>query len=252
MTGGRASDAAADEVPTGAEPAWRQRAIERSTQSARLRAAKRVQRFLNAAREIISEKGSTEFTVQEVVDRSKQSLRSFYQYFDGKHELLLGLFEEEIDISVERMRAVSAEGDPLERLHAAVVLLFELCSPNRDPVQPLFWDFAQRLHVDHPTEVEQAYAPQFDCLAEIVQDAGDDGLLRAGRPRRHATIVMQTVIGTATRVGGAREHRSQPVTAEEVWDFCLHAIVADDVLAARRTRKATPARAATKRQPKES
>jgi len=79
----------------GQEPAWRQRAIDRSTQPARLRAAKRVQRFLNAAREIIAEKKSTEFTVQEVVDRSKQSLRSFYQYFDGKHELLLALFEED-------------------------------------------------------------------------------------------------------------------------------------------------------------
>src|SRR5262245_4281630 len=97
----------------GAEPAWRKRAIDRSTQSARLRAAKRVQRFLNAAREIIAEKETTEFTVQEVVDRSKQSLRSFYQYFDGKHELLLGLFEEEMEIAAKRLREVSTDGDPL-------------------------------------------------------------------------------------------------------------------------------------------
>ena len=66
--------------------------------------AARVQQFLNAAREIIAEKGSTEFTVQEVVDRSKQSLRSFYQYFDGKHELLLALFEEEMGEAVTRVR----------------------------------------------------------------------------------------------------------------------------------------------------
>src|SRR4051794_16488062 len=121
---GRYSDAMAGKAtlistPNGAdagpEPAWRQRAIDRSTQSARQRAAKRVQRFLNAAREIISEKGTVEFTVQEVVDRSKQSLRSFYQYFDGKHELLLGLFEEEIDNTVKRLREVSSEGDPLDR-----------------------------------------------------------------------------------------------------------------------------------------
>ena len=35
-----------------------------------------------------------DFTVQDVVERSGQSLRSFYQYFAGKHELLLALFEE--------------------------------------------------------------------------------------------------------------------------------------------------------------
>jgi len=117
------------------EPAWRQRAIDRSTQPARLRAAKRVQRFLNAAREIIAEKNSTEFTVQEVVDRSKQSLRSFYQYFDGKHELMLGLFEEEIDAAMVSLRAASAEGDPLDRLRAAVIVLYEQTSLQAGGVQ---------------------------------------------------------------------------------------------------------------------
>jgi AcrR family transcriptional regulator len=76
------------------EPAWKQRAVERSIKTAKLRAAQRVQRFLDAAQAIIIEKGSTDFTVQEVVDRSRQSLRSFYLQFDGKHELLLALFED--------------------------------------------------------------------------------------------------------------------------------------------------------------
>jgi tetracycline repressor-like protein len=76
------------------EPAWKQRAVERSTRAAKLRAEQRVQRFLDAAQAIITEKGGTDFTVQEVVDRSRQSLRSFYQHFDGKHELLLALFED--------------------------------------------------------------------------------------------------------------------------------------------------------------
>src|SRR5262245_15156799 len=76
------------------QPAWKQRAVERSTRAAKLRAEQRVQRFLDAAQAIITDKGSTDFTVQEVVDRSRQSLRSFYQHFDGKHELLLALFED--------------------------------------------------------------------------------------------------------------------------------------------------------------
>src|SRR5262245_63585982 len=82
-------------VSTGVEePAWKQRAVERSTRAAKLRAEQRVQRFLDAAQAIITEKDNTDFTVQEVVDRSRQSLRSFYQHFDGKHELLLALFED--------------------------------------------------------------------------------------------------------------------------------------------------------------
>ena len=99
--------AAGDHQPSE-EPAWKQRAVERSIKTAKLRAAQRVQRFLDAAQAIIIEKGSTDFTVQEVVDRSRQSLRSFYLQFDGKHELLLALFEDALSRSADQIRAATA------------------------------------------------------------------------------------------------------------------------------------------------
>ena len=55
-------------TPAEDEPAWKQRAVERSTRAAKLRAEQRVQRFLDAAQAIITEKGTTDFTVQQVVD----------------------------------------------------------------------------------------------------------------------------------------------------------------------------------------
>ena len=115
------------------EPAWKQRAVERSIKTAKLRAAQRVQRFLDAAQAIIIEKGSTDFTVQEVVDRSRQSLRSFYLQFDGKHELLLALFEDALSRSADQIRAAtSGQEDPLERLKVAIQLLFESSRPDPD------------------------------------------------------------------------------------------------------------------------
>src|SRR3954466_16066705 len=117
------------------EPAWRRRAVSRSLNSARSRAEQRAQRFLDAAFALIDEKGTTEFTIQEVIDRSKQSLRGFYQYFDGKDELLLALFEESIGESIDDLRAAveSASGHPLARLHAFVVRLHEWCDPGEKP-----------------------------------------------------------------------------------------------------------------------
>src|SRR5437764_7939306 len=113
------------------EPAWKQRAVERSIKTAKLRAAQRVQRFLDAAQAIITEKGTTDFTVQEVVDRSKQSLRSFYLQFDGKHELLLALFEDALSRSTDQIRAAAAgQTDPVEQLRVAVELLYELSRPD--------------------------------------------------------------------------------------------------------------------------
>ena len=65
--------------------------MARSLDSARLRAESRVQRFLDAAIELFNSRSGKDFTVQEVVELSGQSLHSFYQYFGGKHELLLAL-----------------------------------------------------------------------------------------------------------------------------------------------------------------
>lgn len=205
---------------------WRDRAIERSTRAARDRAAKRVQQFLDAAREVIAAKASTEFTIQEVVDQSKQSVRSFYQYFDSKHELLLVLFEEEMGIAVARIRAATAEGDPLDRLERVVLMVYDLCAPGRVSEQPLFAEFAQRLLVDHPEEVAAAYSPLYEYVAEIVDQIGEAGLLREGRPRRLAAVVLQAATVTAGRSTGV----DRPITGEEVWRFCLHAIVPDHKL----------------------
>src|SRR4029078_11729963 len=109
------------------EPAWKQRAIERSTRAAKLRAEQRVERFLDAAQAIITKKATTDFTVQEVVDKSGQSLRSLSQHFDGKHALLLALFEDALRRAADQIRAAAAgQTDPLNRLKVAVQLLFEL------------------------------------------------------------------------------------------------------------------------------
>src|SRR5271165_7278706 len=90
---------------TATEPVRRRDlAVARSLDSARLRSEGRVQRFLDAGFELLARAESgKEFTVQEVVDRSGQSLRSFYQYFEGKHELLLALFDEAIRSTAEQL-----------------------------------------------------------------------------------------------------------------------------------------------------
>ena len=181
------------------EPAWKQRAVERSIKTAKLRAAQRVQRFLDAAQAIIIEKGTTDFTVQEVVDRSRQSLRSFYLQFDGKHELLLALFEDALSRSADQIRAATVEPDrPLDRLKVAVQLLFESSRPDPTAKRPLFTDFAPRLLVSHPSEVKIAHAPLLALLTELMEAASEAGQLRAGiNPERMAAMTMQTVMFVA-------------------------------------------------------
>ncbi|MBE1535495.1 TetR/AcrR family transcriptional regulator [Actinomadura algeriensis] len=205
------------------EPAWRRRAVERSTRAAKLRAEQRVQRFLDAAQRLMAEKGTTDFTVQEVVDRSKQSLRSFYQHFDGKHELLLALFEDALVVGAAEVRkAAEDHREPLPRLRAAVETLYGQCCPKPGIHRPLFSDFALQLLVTHPPQVAAAHRPMLDIFTELVEGAAAAGTVRPGRPRRQAAMVMQTVIFSAHSSGGP----AGPMTAPEIWQFCLRGISA--------------------------
>jgi AcrR family transcriptional regulator len=207
----------------GEEPAWKQRAVERSTRAARLRAEQRVQRFLDAAQAIINEKGSTDFTVQEVVDRSRQSLRSFYQHFDGKHELLLALFEDALRRAADQIHAAaSGQENPLDRLKIAVQLLFELCRPDPTARRPLFTDFAPQLLVSHPAEVKVAHAPLLTLFTDLMTQVESDGRLRPGiTPRRAAAMTMQSVMFIA-QSSGAPDDQTRPITADELWNFCAN------------------------------
>ena len=148
-----------------------------------------MQRFLDAAFELIDEKGTTEFTIQEVIDRSKQSLRGFYQYFDGKDELLLALFEETRPRGDRRppRRSSSPTSDPLERLRAFTIRLHEWCDPSEKPRKrgthnrrPIM-EFSVQLAVDHPDRVKAAMAPISRMMFELVDAAERRRRDRRGR-----------------------------------------------------------------------
>jgi AcrR family transcriptional regulator len=211
-------------------PAWRQRAVSRSLSAARTRAERRAQRLLDAAFELIDEKGTADFTIQEVVDRSKQSLRGFYQYFDGKDELLFALLEENIRESIEDMRAaVESESEPLARLRAFTIRLHEWCEPlgtqrkrgahNRLPIS----EFSMQLAVKDPERLAAAMAPVSRLLVELLDAAVAAGVIRATDTRRAALLVQQAVMYSwlmSRLAGKTRVH----VTAEEAWEFCLHGL----------------------------
>ena len=211
-------------------PRWRQRAVSRSLSAARSRAERRIQGLLDAAFELIDHKGTSEFTIQEVVDRSKQSLRGFYQYFDGKDELLFALLEDVIQESLGDLRAaVEAESRPLERLRAFTIRLHEWCEPlgtqrkrgahNRLPIS----EFSLQLALKDPERLAGVMAPISRMLVELLDAAVAAGAVRAGDTRRAALLIQQTVMYSwlMHRLAGKGRVR---VTAEATWEFCLRGL----------------------------
>jgi AcrR family transcriptional regulator len=209
---------------------WRERAVSRSLTAARSRAEERVQRFLDAAFGLIDEKGSTDFTIQEVIDRSEQSLRAFYQHFNGKDELLLALFEETVREATDDIRrTVDTETKPLERLHVFVLSLHAWCDPYDRPRKrgshsrlPIM-DFMLRLAADHPDRVKAGVIPVSTMLVELLDAAVAAQAIKVPDTRHAAALIQQTVFSSWLGDRLVLNPRARP-TAEETWAFCLHGL----------------------------
>jgi AcrR family transcriptional regulator len=228
----------AAEQPAGEPPpagSWREMAVARSLDPARARAEKRVQRFLDAALELMTNVERRDFTVQEVVERSGQSLRSFYQYFAGKHELLLALFEESVRDSADHVRQALAEvDDPVDKLHRFTVEYYKLCQPapkgrSRKVGAPrALAEFAQQLLTEHPKEAARAFGPLVALLEEILDEAAKAGAIRSGVSHgRLVGVVLQAIMFNsfaAVISGSSRRSGSTAGGAEELWEFLLHGI----------------------------
>ena len=222
--------AGADEVKVGDGPGWRHRAVSKSLRAARTRAEQRVQRFLDAAFSLIDERGTSDFTIQEVVDRSKQSLRGFYQYFEGKDELLFALLEESIREALDDLRsAVESESKPLARLRAFTIRLHEWCEPlgsrrkrgahNRLAIS----EFSLQLAVKDAERLAAAMVPISRMLIELLEAAVAAGALHVSETGRAALLIEQTVMYGWLMNRFVQNPRAR-VTAEDAWEFCLHGL----------------------------
>ena len=208
--------------------------MERRLDPARARAEDRVQRFLDAALELMNDSPSgVEFTVQEVVEKSGQSLRSFYQYFGGKQELLLALFEEAVLSTTESLRALVAKEDTArDRLHTFVIEYYKACRPYRKTrgskprATPAMAQFAQQLLTAQPAEAARVFVPVVTFFEQVLAEAADEGLVRADLARhRVAGIVLQAIMFNAFAraiVGEWDVERGDP--AEDMFDLVLNGI----------------------------
>ncbi len=218
--------------PADAAASRRDLAVARSLDPARVRAEKRVKRFLDAGFELLAGPSGSDFTVQEVVERSGQSLRSFYQYFDGKYELLLALFEELVRVTAEQLeQQVAEEQRAVDRLQRFVVEYHRLCRPGtktrsarRVPTSALA-QFGQQLMTTHPEEASRAFRPLVSLLEELVRQAAAEGAVRTDVPSiRLAGVLLQATMfnafaGTISGSPGAADDG-----AEEFWSLIFEGV----------------------------
>ena len=202
-------------------PAWQRQSMQRSLQSARARAHARSDRFVKAAMQLLHEKGNTDFTVQDVVDRSKMSIRTFYKYFASKEDLLVALYETVVAReAVPRLRkAIAKHRDPMLRLRGYIECLIELTAKT-GPAARTLTNYQNRLAESRPEDLARAMKPQFELLVELITAASRTTPLRRDLTvETAARLTHYTVLAAVhSRVLGTEGAFDLP--ARTIWEFC--------------------------------
>lgn len=203
------------------EPRWRSRASDRATRALHARADERNERFLAAALELLS-KGESDLSVRDVVELSQMSLRSFYESFDGKDDLLLAIYEEATFTGLTRqLRAVeAASDDPLARLRAFMSAEWIVVEKASQQLQRALAIYHQRLAETRPAELAAVLEPQHQALTQLLAACRAVGM--AGPhldDSTNASILMHLMMTTLQarvldfRVGG------EAIDGDQVWAF---------------------------------
>ena len=187
----------------------------------------REKRFMKSALAILGETGRTDFTVLEVVERSKTSLRSFYQHFSTKDELLLALIDKIMSESTRKWRE---DTTGLPSTSALRVLIDRICLPaessKQDRVNRGLTDYNDHLAETLPREYARVLSPLHELIKDIINRGIDEGTFRAWLDvDATAALIMQSALGAMRlRVLGA-ELNGAPVDAGHIYAFCLGGLV---------------------------
>jgi AcrR family transcriptional regulator len=187
----------------------------------------RAKRFMKSALAILGETGRTDFTVLEVVERSKTSLRSFYQHFSTKDELLLALIDKIMSESTKQWREATTG---LPSTKALRVLIDRICTPaessTQDRVNRGLTDYNDHLAETLPREYARVLSPLHEVIQEIINTGLAGGTFRPDLDvDATAALIMQSALGAMRLQVLGAELNGVPIDADHIYEFCVSGLI---------------------------
>ncbi|AGB23078.1 transcriptional regulator [Mycobacterium sp. JS623] len=187
----------------------------------------RERRFMRSALAILGETGRTDFTVLEVVERSKTSLRSFYQHFTTKDELLLALVDKIMSESTKKWREDTAG---VESAAALRILIDRICTPaessTQDRVNRGLTNYNDHLAETLPREYARVLSPLHELIKDIINRGINEGTFRKDLTvDATAALIMQSALGAMRLQVLGAELNGAPIDADHIYEFCVAGLV---------------------------
>jgi len=153
---------------------WQTKVVSRALDRAAERSLERGRGFIKAATELLETSPDANFTVQQVADAAGQSLRTLYQHFSSKDDLLLAVFEDQVDRYVQYVAAQVEKYDkPLDRLTAA--LIASVSGRDHGVRTIALARYRMELAITHPDEIAVVQVPFVSLIRQLVLEAVDAG-----------------------------------------------------------------------------
>lgn len=160
------------------------------------------QALLDAALELLVERGVDGFTLREVARRAGVSHNAPYHHFADRGALVRAIVAQSFDLLGSRLadEAAQAGEDPMDRIAAMGVAYVEFALDHPERYRLMFrTELSRDGDSDAPTDADAAGGAAFGTLMSAVQEAADRGLLRDGMdPGAAAVTAWAGVHGLAS------------------------------------------------------
>ncbi len=181
--------------------------------------------LIRAAATVLGRSDGEDITVQEVADEAGQSLRTLYQYFESKDDLLLAVFEEAMRTYATLIRrAISELVDPLERLAGGMVAAVRMPEFSGTGVDRGLSRLRLKLSEVEPEMVGRAQAAVTTLVRELVESAAEAGSIEVSDPEAATFMILSlnaAFITSQTLGNDAGVHRPDVVG---ITSFCLRGL----------------------------
>lgn len=165
--------------------------------------------IIDAAIGVFSEKGVEKATVSDIVKRAGIAQGTYYLYFPSRLSVMGGIAEQVVARLLQQLHA-QLDGLPVaEQLDRLAGVIFEFVHAQHRAVALLYSGMTQ---TDQMQRWEVIYAPLYDWLQQVLEQARAEGAVAAVVQPRYAARVMVGAIEAAAE----QVHLYASTPAEEV------------------------------------
>ena len=149
------------------------------------------ERILDAAANVIAQRGYSSAGVQEIVKLSGTSKGSFYFHFPSKEKMALALVERMSDKLISKIQSsISSEKDPAERLSKSIEVLIATFSRQRKIGQVFMLNI-----MGHGKATDKLFFPMREKFADVIRSELDNAVKLGMIKSQDTSLIAHMWIG---------------------------------------------------------